>query len=400
MPTSLTPTAVHAAIKAACATGRGRVLNDTEPGLNLRVGVRVATWTWLGHDAHGRVRRFGLGRYPHIGLAEARRRARAMADEVRRGADPVAAARARRASLNAPTGHTLAQLLDLYGRQVGNDVKSWSTQMDPQVRRVFGTHLDTPLASLSVGALQMTIDRHPKPKSAAFARSCLMPMLRWAAAPGRAYVDRALLDLRASAQKPVRDRVLSRDELRALLPVLRAPGDVYADALRLILLSAVRRGELAAARWKDIDFTARTWTLPETKNGQPHVVPLPWQALALLQARMPPDPDPAAFVFTKTNGKALDNWEDATKRIQAMSGTGGWTRHDLRRSAATLMGELGVMPAVVEASLNHVTIHSRIAAVYNKSRYRPQVADALQQLANRLDAIEHGGGDIVALRAG
>ena len=64
------------------------------------------------------------------------------------------------------------------------------------------------------------------------------------------------------------------------------------------------------------------------------------------------------------------------------------------------MGELGVMPAIIEAALNHTTIHSQIASVYNKSRYRPQVASALQQLSGRLDAIEHGGAEIVALRAG
>jgi hypothetical protein len=106
MQASLSPAAIRAIIRTAHATGKGHVLNDDEPGLNLRIGIRVAAWTWLGHDAHGRVRRFSLGRYPHVGLAEARRRARSMADEVRRGADPVADARARRASANAPKGHT------------------------------------------------------------------------------------------------------------------------------------------------------------------------------------------------------------------------------------------------------------------------------------------------------
>lgn len=87
-----------------------------------------------------------------------------MADEVRRGADPVAEARARRASVNAPKRHTLAELLDLYGRQAGANTKSWPAQMDPHVRRVFRAYLDVPLASLSVGALQMTIDDSPRPK--------------------------------------------------------------------------------------------------------------------------------------------------------------------------------------------------------------------------------------------
>jgi hypothetical protein len=63
------------------------------------------------------------------------------------------------------------------------------------------------------------------------------------------------------------------------------------------------------------------------------------------------------------------------------------------------MGELGVLPAIIEAALNHTTIHSQIASVYNKARYRPQVAEALQQLADALDGVEQGGAEVIALRA-
>ena len=54
-------------------------------------------------------------------------------------------------------------------------------------------------------------------------------------------------------------------------------------------------------------------------------------------------------------------------------------------------------PDIIEAALNHVSIHSALAATYNKSRYRPQVADALQRLADALDGIEQGGAEIVRL---
>jgi integrase len=270
--------------------------------------------------------------------------------------------------------------------------------MEPHVRRVFREHLETPLASLNVGALQLTVDRHPRPKSAAFGLRCLGPVLRWAAAPGRAYIDRALLDLRASAPKPVRDRVLSRDELRALLPVLRTSGDPYATALRLILLTATRRSEVAAARWRDVDFAAGAWVLPKTKTT-PHLLPLSRQAIALLRTQLPAEANPAGLVFVGVNDKPLGNWEGATKRFQIVSGTGGWTRHDLRRTAATLMGELGVQPAIIEAALNHVQIHSQIASVYNKARYRPEVAAALQKLADLLDGIESGGAEVRPLHS-
>jgi integrase len=348
MRTNLTP----AAIRTAAASKQRVEMNDpATPGLNLRVAPSGrATWTWMGRDADGRVRRFGLGHNPSIGIAEARRKARKLAEEVRAGADPVRDARTRRKRARTQAHcNTLATLLALYGRQQGARVKSWANQMEPQIKRVFRPHLETPLGDLTVGALQLTVDDHPKPKSASFGVRCLMTVLRWAAAAGRQYVARDLLDLKASAAKPRRDRVLSRDELARVLPALRADVSPCATGLKLILLTACRRSEASAARWRDVDPAAGTWTLPTTKNGTEHVIPLSRQAIDLLRPLRPIDADPAALVFASRAGKA--DWAAATERVQAATGTADWHRHDLRRTAATMMGSLGTIPDIVEAAL-------------------------------------------------
>ena len=145
MRTNLTPAGIHAAIRAAAASKHRVEMNDpATPGLNLRVAPSGrATWTWMGRDADGHVRRFGLGHNPPIGIAVARRIARKLAEEVRAGADPVRDARTRRK--RARTGahcNTLATLLALYGRQQGASVKSWANQMEPQIKRVFRLHLE------------------------------------------------------------------------------------------------------------------------------------------------------------------------------------------------------------------------------------------------------------------
>lgn len=395
MRTSLTPTAITAAINDA-KKGMVKPINDpTTPGLNLRVGARGATWTWLGRDKAGHVRRFGLGRYPHVGLAEARRLARAMSYNAPQGADPIRDARAAR--MKTPVGHTLADLLQLYGRQA-DVAKSWDSQMRAQIERVFRPHLDTALATLKVGALQLTVDDHPKPKSASFGARCLLTVLRWAAMPSRGYVGRDMLDLLPKAPRPSRDRVLSREELAKLLPVLHASKSVYAPALRLILLTATRKGEVTAAKWQDVNLAANTWTLQATKNGTQHVIPLSRQAGALLRGLQPAQADPEGLVFSNSGGGALSAWDEATDTIQAASSTEGWQRHDLRRTAATLMGEMGVAAHVIESALNHADVHSPLASVYNRSRYRAEVAAALQQLADALDGIEHGGAEVIRLR--
>ena len=399
MRTSLTPTVISAAIRDARAGVIVKAINDpTTPGLNLRFGRKQAAWTWVGRDAHGRVRRFYLGRYPHVGLAEARRLARGMSHDAPRGTDPIRDARAARARTQAPAGHSLADLLRVYGEH-GNPAKSWGTQMRAHVERVFRPHLDTALAALRLGDLQLTIDSHPKPKSASFGARCLLTVLRWAVAPGRAYVDRDLLGLLTSAPKPSRDRVLAREELAKLLPALRRSGSPYATAMRMILFTATRRGEAAAARWQDVNFTAGTWTLPATKNGKPHLIPLSRQASALLRGLEPAQAAPEGFVFSTTGKRPLASWDAATGTLQQASGTEGWTRHDLRRTAATLMGEAGTAAHVIEAALNHTDVHSRLASVYNKSRYRNEVADALQRLADALDGIETGGAEVIPIRS-
>jgi integrase len=93
----------------------------------------------------------------------------------------------------------------------------------------------------------------------------------------------------------------------------------------------------------------------------------------------------------------LINWDRETKRLMAQTGTAGWTRHDLRRTGATMLGEMGVQPHVIEAALNHAVIHLRLAATYNQARYLPAVREALQRLADRLDSIMAGGAAAVAL---
>jgi len=183
-----------------------------------------------------------------------------------------------------------------------------------------------------------------------------------------------------------------------LLPGRRSSGRARGAELVFGLLTLTRRQETASARWRDVDLGAATWTITDTKNGEPHTVPLSRQAADLLRGLRPAAAAPQALVFATRSGAALSNWDRETKAIMEASGTAGWTRHDLRRTGATLLGEMGELPDIVEAALNHTSIRSPLAATYNRSRYRPQVAAALQRLADALDAIAEGGGELVSLR--
>jgi integrase len=347
------------------------------------------------------MRRFPLGRYPSMGISEARRDARALHTAVKHeGADPIADRRRERAigqAARAGIG-TLSAILDSYGEKKGNSQRAWP-ESRKRIDLVFAKVLDKPASSVTLPDLQLAADGYRYPKSAAFAVRTIRPALKWAAEPGRKYLAADLANIAVPAKVERRKRVLSRDELKRLLPVLRASHRPYAAALRFMLLTLTRRQEAASARWADIELERATWLITDTKNGEPHTIPLPTQAVDLLRTIIPEKPTRDQLVFTTSTGAALGNWDRETKAVQEASGTSGWTRHDLRRTGATMLGEMGELPDIIEAALNHVSIRSPLAATYNRSRYRPQVAVALQRLADALDGIEAGAGEVVSIYA-
>jgi integrase len=344
------------------------------------------------------MRRFLLGAFPHMGISEARNAARAMHTRVKQeGADPIAERRRDRAIGKAAKEGvgTLSALLKVYGDKRDGELKRWGNSKR-LVELVFKPFLMRPLSSLTAADLQMQADSYGAKQSAGSAVRYVRPILKWGAARG--YAESHLAQLYTPATLQRRDRVLSRHELEALLPVLRESPRPYAKAMRFMLLTLARREEVGQACWNDIDLTASVWAIKETKNRQPHIVPLPRQAIDLLRGmKLSAQTKPSALIFSTRSGALLRNWDRETKAIQRTTGTAGWTRHDLRRTGATMLGEMGEMPDIIEAALNHVNIRSPLAATYNRSRYRPQVAVALQRLADALDGIEAGAGEVVPL---
>jgi integrase len=397
----LTEALIAKAVREAPEGGSRKELPDPgQRGLWLRITKTGArTWVLRARDQTGRFRTFLLGHHPEMGLSEAREEARKLRVQVRAGADPTARRRAARTTLavsppaDSPRD-TLHAVLAIYDAQRGNDLKSWSHSRK-RVDRVFAALLPRSVQSLTAAEFQITADQFPARQSASFAVRTLRPVLRWAAKRG--YCPPALAEFEQPATVRQRHRVLNRDELAALLPVLGDGPEAHGACLRFILLTASRLGEAGGARWRDVDWQVGTWTIPreQAKNDQAHIVPLSRQAIELLRRRVPMIAHSDGLIFAAETGAPLGNWDRAGKWFQTASGTTNWHRHDLRRTAATLMGELGTDPHVIEAALGHVTVHSGLASIYNRSRYRPQVAVALQRLADALDGIEAG---VVPLR--
>lgn len=203
-----------------------------------------------------------------------------------------------------------------------------------------------------------------------------------------------------------RDRVLSEDEISALF--LQIPDAKMIPstecAIWIMLSTLCRVGELSKAQWKHIDFDAKTWVIPDehSKNGKPHTIFLSDFTLKQFQ-RLAQYADSDVWLFTDRSKTTHVSDKSISKQINdrqtdcirsnksqhkdALRLPGGkWTPHDLRRSGATLMGNLGVSPDVIEKCLNH-TEQNKIKRVYQRQELKTEQAEAWRKLGERLELL-------------
>ena len=217
------------------------------------------------------------------------------------------------------------------------------------------------------------------------------------------------LGIEAPGEEKRRDRVLTGGEIKALWNACGEPsddrsggiGEPFGSFAKILLLTAQRRAEVAGMRWSEIDMDKSVWTIPgeRTKNKLPHAVPLSAQASSIIEAvtRI----DKSDFVFTTTGDSGLGGFSRAKERIdRKMKATKPWTFHDLRRTASTNIGDIGVQPHIVEAVLNHISGHrAGVAGTYNRAAYAAEKADALQRWADHVEWLVTGrpGGKVTPI---
>jgi integrase len=223
------------------------------------------------------------------------------------------------------------------------------------------------------------------------ARSSLSAMYAWAIIerfseprPVNPVIDTGKVDEGGS-----RERTLTDAELAAIW--LAAPTTGYGRIVRLLMLTAQRREEIGGLRWQEIespDSQGRALiALPgeRTKNHRAHDVPLSAAALESLSGQ--PRIAGRELVFGEGEG-GYSGWSRSKERLDADCGIADWTLHDLRRTAATRMADLGVQPHVIEAILNHASGHKAgVAGIYNRSTYAAEKRAALDLWANHLRMI-------------
>jgi integrase len=171
---------------------------------------------------------------------------------------------------------------------------------------------------------------------------------------------------------------------------MATPGSTFGTIVKLLLLTGQRRGEISALRSKYINRADRIITLPAelTKNKSQHSFPY-----GDLVAQLLPDRDgylfPAAVPFVHERPtKVFNGWPKAKRTLDEASGVADWVLHDLRRTFATNLAELGVEPHIIEALINHKSgVISGVAATYNRARYMQPMRDAIAKWEGYLQQV-------------
>jgi integrase len=360
------------------------VWDRRKPGFGIRITSRgVKSWM-LMYRARGRKVRLTLGHFPALSVADARAQATSILGDIAKGGDPAAERAERRAE------PTFGELAELYLRFHAPKKKPRSVRNDQYM-------LNADLLPVWQGRQLSDIRRRDvielldeisqrAPVKANRVRALLSVMFGFA-------VRRELVEANPvyGTDRPAversRERRLDDAELRGLWGALAAESLQVASFFRLALFTAARKSELSQMAWSEVDLDRGWWTLAagRSKGNREHRIPLSPSAVVLLrELRANSRSD---YVFRGHRGDrsttAVQHWVERIRRRAGLAAP--WHLHDLRRTVASGLAELGVERLVISRILGHA--ESGITGIYDRHNYGPEQHAALARWDRRLQRV-------------
>lgn len=423
-----------AAIRAGVTSGRVEFQDEEVSALRLRVSPTSASWCVLKRIPGGPMTRVLLGRADDISAGEARKQAKIKIGTMQQGVDPNATKRLRKAE-SARNGLTLAEGLAIYLTERDKLRPATKATYARDLRTTFGDYLDRPIVELTPERVR---DRHKDRKSRPMRAQAVVgharDRKRITASPSRA--DGAVRALRAvvnylRAERDMdlpdvarkitatkgwgnvarRKRSLMGEALTDFVAAVRGLGDdlppdltgTQRDLTLLLLCTALRWSSAAGLRWAEVDFKAKTITIPadRMKGKKEHSLPLGPAMMAMLIARreqarsttyvflgLHNDEKAQAKPIGRLSKRFLDKIKDADNEMIV------WSPHDLRRTALTVMESMDISAY----ALKRIAAHSQDGDV--TAGYLTDDVNRLRVPMERLEAAALAGktiGNIVPI---
>ena len=361
--------------------------DDSLPGFGVRLRGQSKSWL-IQYRAGRRQHREALGDIRKVGLEDARKVARQRFAQIELGIDP-ALEKAKRTLEATATALTLGEVARRYLAARRDQVRQ-STYRGAKLHLLehWKSLAARPIGSINradIAAQLQTLVRERGRVAAARSRSTLSAAFGWAMAEALCDSNPTVGTNQPDKGVGSRTRVLSSDELVALWKA--ASDDDRGRIVKLLILLGCRRAEIGGLPWSEVDLDRGCLIIngARTKNHRTLVLTLPTAALEILHST----PRRGDFVFG--GSRAFNSWSGLKAQFDASSGVREWRPHDIRRTVATGMADLGVQPHVIEQILNHQSGHKRgVAGIYNRSSYEREVRAALALWAEHVLALIEG----------
>lgn len=395
-------------IRAATPKEKQYRLSDSG-GMYLEIRPNGGRYWRLKYRFGGKEKALTIGAYPDVSLKEARAKRDAAKKQLAGGVDPSFAKQAakRTTRLNAENSFEAV-------------AREWHTKFAPTWSKSHGDRIlrrlevdafpwigNRPIVELQpadVLDVARRVEKRGALETAHRLRDNIGQAMRYAVSTGRAARD-ITADLRG-ALPPVQKRhfaaLTDPSKVAELLRAIDGYSGTFpvACALKLAPLLFQRPGELRNAEWKEFDLGSATWEIPaermkRTKQGKTsggaHVVPLPSQAVAILQ-ELEPLTGTSRFLFpsvrTKDRPMSDNTINAALRRLGYDNET--MTGHGFRAMARTILDEVLEVPAtIIEAQLAHA-VKDPLGRAYNRTSHLPQRREMMQRWADYLDELKRG----------
>ena len=355
----------------------------------------------------GEPRKLSLGNVP---LSKARKAAADALDEVKEGRDPSAAkqeAKAQRRVVEATTFRVIAEkYLKLACGMKGagdevtftGEIRTAERQAADLERLVYPTLGDRPISEIKRSEIVALLDKIETgelkmadgdpikggPVMADRTLAIIRKIMNWHAARADDFKSPIVRGMaRTTAKDRARSRILSDDEIRAVWNTASKAEGAFPALIRFLLLTGARRTEASAMTWDEIKDD--DWVLPASRNKTKLdlVRPLSEAALAVIE---PFRREGGGYVFSTDKGRTpISAFSKFKGKFDTASDTSGWTLHDCRRTARSLMSRAGVDSDHAERALGHVI--AGVRGVYDRHDFRREMKRAYDALAALIERI-------------
>src|SRR5262245_50741010 len=388
----------------APSIGRRELYDGIIPGFGVRITDKGAKSYIFLYVHEGRRRRYTIGRVGAFSLDQARRKARELYELAQAGRDPAAEKKAPKA-----TPAAFKDVVALFDRRALAGNRTGRETLRIIERELLPHWKDKPFTSITADDVHDRIDAvldAGKKEAARRLFEITRRLFNWARAQRDSYrIERSPCEgLKADdlfGEKAFRDRTLKDAELRAVWNAAGEVGYPFGPIVRLLILTGLRRNEVARAQWGEFDFANALWTIPaeRMKGSAAHVVPLTAEMLEIIQSL--PRQGPYLFRSGRNVSRPVSGFSAMKDRLDALlSQVEEWNLHDLRRTMRTHLSSLPVPGGdlVRELVIGHTK--PELHKVYDQHAYLDEKRRALELWGARLQTIVNPRpANIIELRA-